>query len=199
MQDATEQGAPIPAVLYAAKSTDDVRGSIPSQLAAVGEAIQREGGREVISKHHDEAMSGFTGSRGPGLTEAIEAAKQAAEHGGAELWAFDSDRFARGDGQRARHLGGLYFDLLQANVKLRAVRGDNDLADPIHAVLRGERNHQDSEAKSGHVRRESAKRRSAASGSARCPTATGWSAKLMTTGGSRAAWSSTPSGSRSFG
>jgi hypothetical protein len=47
----------------------------------------------------------------------------------------------------------LYFHLLEADVTLRAVNGDRDLQDAIYAVLRGQRNNQDAEAKGAHVRR----------------------------------------------
>ncbi len=39
---------PIPAVLYAAKSTADPRGSIPTQLEDCGAAVEREGGRTAF-------------------------------------------------------------------------------------------------------------------------------------------------------
>jgi hypothetical protein len=144
----------IPVVLYAAKSDADKRGSIPTQLAAMREKVAREGGRRIIGEFADEAASAYSGSRGPGLTAAIEAAKHAAaEQGEAELWCADPDRLARGDGVSARHLGGLFFELAPTHVVLRAVQGDEDLRDPLRAVLRGERNHQDSAAKSGHVQR----------------------------------------------
>jgi len=149
----TENGT-IPAVIYAAKSTEDEHGSIPSQTAAVREAIEHEDGRVIVGEYSDEAVSAFKRSRGPGLAAAIDAAEHAAgEHGGAELWVFDPDRLARGDGKRARHLAGLYFDLLAEDVTLRAVQGDDDLKDAIRVVLRGERNNQDSAAKSGHTER----------------------------------------------
>jgi len=137
-------------VVYAAKSTDDESGSIQSQTAEVMAAIEHEGGRYVHGcPQSDERFSGYTGSRGPGLAEAIRLAEEAAkEHGEAELWGFDPDRFARGDGRRARHLGGLLFALWEKGVELRCIEGDDDLRDPIRAVLRGERNRQDSEAKS---------------------------------------------------
>src|SRR5262245_54001319 len=104
---------PIPAILYGAKSSGDEHASIPSQLAAIRDAIEHEGGREIIGEHSDEAVSAFRKSRGPGLAAAIVAAEHAAaERGKSELWCFDSDRCARGDGRRARHLGALYFQLL---------------------------------------------------------------------------------------
>jgi DNA invertase Pin-like site-specific DNA recombinase len=136
-------------ILYAAKSTEDRRDSIGGQLDAIRKAIAAEGDREVIGEHSDENISGFRKSRGPELEAAIERAKAAAP---AELWCFDPDRLARGNGVEARHLGKLYFDLLEAGVKIRAVSGDDDLKDPIRAVLRGERNTQDSAAKSAHTK-----------------------------------------------
>jgi DNA invertase Pin-like site-specific DNA recombinase len=139
-------------ITYGAKSTEDEHGSVPSQIKAVRAAT--EGGREIVGTFSDEAASAYSGSRGPGLAAAIDAAGRAAEGGRpVELWAFDADRLARGDGKRARHLGGLWFDLRAVGVEIRAVEGDDDLRDAIRVVLRGERNHQDSAAKSGHVRR----------------------------------------------
>jgi DNA invertase Pin-like site-specific DNA recombinase len=136
-------------IIYAAKSSEDEKGSIQGQLDAIKKAIAAEGDREVIGEHSDENISGFRKSRGPELEAAIERAKAAAP---SELWCFDPDRLARGNGVEARHLGKLYFDLLEAGVKIRAVSGDEDLKDPIRAVLRGERNTQDSAAKSAHTK-----------------------------------------------
>src|SRR5690348_17288221 len=96
--DATHTGT-LPCVVYAAKSTEDVRGSIDTQLADCRAAIEREGGREVVGEDRDEGVSGFKRSRGPGLERAKRLAVQAAErHGTAELWVQHSDRIARGDG-----------------------------------------------------------------------------------------------------
>src|SRR5438105_785229 len=134
------------AVVYAAKSTDDPRESIRSQIEAVRKAAHD---RRIVGEFSDEGFSAYRKSRGPGLAAAIDAAKAAAP---CELWCFDPDRLARGDGKKARHLGGLYFELLEAGVTMRAVHGDQDLRDAIYAVLRGVRNHQDSAAKSGHVK-----------------------------------------------
>src|ERR1035441_560332 len=124
-------------ILYAAKSTEDRKDSIGGQLDAIKVAIAAEGDREVIGEHSDENISAFRKSRGPELEAAIERAKAAAP---SELWCYDPDRLARGNGVEARHLGKLYFDLLEAGVKIRAVSGDDDLKDPIRAVLRGGRN-----------------------------------------------------------
>jgi hypothetical protein len=77
-----------------------------------------------------------TFSSASSLAAAIEQAKTAAP---SELWCFDPDRLARGNRTEVRHLGGPSFELLEAGVKVRIVSGDDDLKDPIRAVLRGER------------------------------------------------------------
>src|SRR4051794_26215240 len=118
---------PLPAVIYAAKSTQDARGSIPTQLADCCEMAEREGW-QVLDEFQDEAASAYSGNRGPGLEDAINAAvRAAAEHGTCVLVAQHSDRFARGDGRKARHLGGLFFDMRAAGVELRSVQDDDNL------------------------------------------------------------------------
>src|SRR3954468_22193799 len=101
----------LPCVIYAAKSTDDVRGSIPTQLADCRTAIEREGNRPVAGEQADEAASAFRGSRGPGLAAARAAARRAAKGGAAELWVQHSDRLARGDGGGAHHPAAGFFRL----------------------------------------------------------------------------------------
>ena len=56
----------VPVVVYAAKSTADERGSIPTQLADCRAAIEREGDRTVVAEYQDEARSAFHGNRGEG-------------------------------------------------------------------------------------------------------------------------------------
>jgi hypothetical protein len=97
-------GSLIPCVVYAAKSTEDLRGSIPDQLAECRAAVEREGSRTIVGEYTDEAFSAFKGSRGPDLVDAMRHAEELAkEDGQAELWAQNSDRLARGDGRSARH------------------------------------------------------------------------------------------------
>lgn len=149
----------LPAVLYAAKSSDDPRGSIPTQLADCRAAAEREHGRRVVAEHIDEAASAFKGNRGPGLAAAKQAAaRAAAEHGAAELWVQHSDRLARGDGLEADHLAEIYFAMRRAGVRLRSVQDDSNLEDVIRAVLIGERNYEDSARKS-HATRSGKRRR----------------------------------------
>jgi DNA invertase Pin-like site-specific DNA recombinase len=141
-----------PAILYAAKSTDDPRGSIPTQLGDARTLAKREG-LEVVAEHTDEARSAYHGSRGPGLAAAKELAERLArEHGGCALIVQHSDRLARGDGRESAHLIEHYLWALKANVRLRSVQDDSNLEDMIRAVLVGERNHEDSKRKSAAVK-----------------------------------------------
>src|SRR5436190_4096432 len=100
------------AVIYAAKSTEDKHGSIPTQLEDCRALAEREGWT-VEAEFSDEAFSAYSGNRGPGLASARErAAKLANEHGRCILVAQDADRFARGSGDApgaADHVGELYF------------------------------------------------------------------------------------------
>src|SRR4051794_19696811 len=87
---------PKAAVIYAAKSTADPHGSIPTQLADCRALAGREGW-EVVDEFSDEAFSAWKGNRGPGLEQAKAlAVKTAAERGGCVLLAQDVDRLARG-------------------------------------------------------------------------------------------------------
>src|SRR4051794_27051943 len=147
---------PIPVVVYGAKSTEDKRGSIPAQVLAIRAAVEAEGNREVVAEFSDEAATAYRGSRGPGLAAARELAERiAAEQGVCELWVFDPDRLARGDGRKgAAHLAQLYWWAVGADVALRAVENDHTLRDPIYATVEGQRTHGDSKAKGGHLRRK---------------------------------------------
>ena len=64
--------APAPeAVAYAAKSTADEHGSIPTQLADCRPLAEREG-FEVLYEYQDESASAYSGDRGPGLAAALD-------------------------------------------------------------------------------------------------------------------------------
>lgn len=137
------------AILYAAKSTVDSRGSIRTQLDDARTAAEAQR-RLVSAEYQDERVSAYTRNRGAGLATAVAAAVAAARDGGeVELWVQHSDRLARGSGRKAgaRHLGKLYFDLQAEGVQLRSVEDDENLRDAIRAVLIGERNHEDSRRK----------------------------------------------------
>jgi DNA invertase Pin-like site-specific DNA recombinase len=135
-------------VIYAAKSTEDRRGSIPDQLRECREAIEREGNRLVVGEYADEAFSAFHGSRGPGLADAMQHAEELArESGTAELWALHSDRLARGDGRVARHAVEVALWALKRDVRVRTIQDPDTFRDLLYAVVTGQRNHEDSRRK----------------------------------------------------
>lgn len=145
----------IPCVQYAAKSTEDVRGSIRTQHDDTARLIEKEGeGRFVYGDpQSDERASAYHGNRGPGLAKARRLAEEAAaKHGGAELWVQHSDRLARGDARKAQHLGELYFWAIKLNISLRSVQDDATFTNPLLAFAMGERNAEDSRRKSLAVR-----------------------------------------------
>ena len=57
------------AVIYAAKSSEDRHGSIPTQLEDCRTMADKEGWT-VIAEFSDEAFSAYSGNRGPGLAQA---------------------------------------------------------------------------------------------------------------------------------
>jgi DNA invertase Pin-like site-specific DNA recombinase len=139
----------LPCVIYAAKSTEDIRGSIGTQLKDCRAAIEREGARRVVVEHKDESASAFRGNRGPGLGAAKrDAGRLASEHGAAEVWVQHSDRLARGDGVTADHLAEVFFELRRAGVQLRSVHDDGTFTNPMLVAAIGERNREDSTRKS---------------------------------------------------
>jgi len=139
-------------VIYGAKSTADVRGSIQTQLDDCRLAVAREGG-VVVDEFTDENKSAWSSNRGDGLSAAKACAVAlASEHGEAQLWVQHSDRLARGDGLKADHLAEIFFAMRKLNVTLRSVDDNNNLGDPLRAVLIGERNSEDSERKAHAVR-----------------------------------------------
>jgi DNA invertase Pin-like site-specific DNA recombinase len=138
----------IPCVVYAAKSSEDVRGSIAAQIEDCRRAIGGAGGREIVCEYADEAVSAFTRSRGPELAAAMdEAGALAVDYGTAELWVLHSDRLARGDGRSARHLVEVALWALKADVRARCVEDVDTFRDLLYAVVTGQRNHEDSRRK----------------------------------------------------
>jgi len=65
----------IPCVIYAAKSTEDRRGSIPGQLEELRETIGQDERRRLVAEYTDEAFSAFKRDRGPGLLDATQHAE----------------------------------------------------------------------------------------------------------------------------
>jgi DNA invertase Pin-like site-specific DNA recombinase len=152
----------VPCVIYAAKSTEDRRGSIPDQLRECHEAIERADGRYFVADYVDEAVSGYRRSRGAGLAEAMEHAEDLArENELCELWAQHSDRLARGDGRSARHTVEIALWALKRDVRVRTVQDPDTFRDLLYAVVVGQRNHEDSRRKGlavGAGRRRAAER-----------------------------------------
>lgn len=153
-QDDTKQM--LGCVLYAAKSTEDQRGSIGTQLqdCRATIALLRDGRRRrILGEYSDEGRSAYHGNRGEGLVAAKrQAADAASASGAAELWVQHSDRLARGDGLAADHLAEIFFVMRRAGVRLRSVQDDANLEDIIRVALIGERNSEDSRRKSEVVR-----------------------------------------------
>lgn len=141
------------AVIYAAKSTEDKHGSIPTQLEDCGDLAEREGW-EVIGEFTDEAFSAYHGNRGPGLASAKALAVQTAmEHERCVLVAQDADRFARGSGDApgaADHLGELFFSMRRQGVELWTVRSRK--LDELRAVIEGSRAHDETARKAQSVK-----------------------------------------------
>lgn len=164
-----------PAVLYAAKSTEDPHGSIETQLEDCRSMAAREG-FEVVDQFRDKGFSAYHGNRGPGLEDAKRVALAAAEEfGEAMLVVQHSDRLARGAGDApgaADHLGELYFWARRHNIRLRSVQDDSNLEDAVRAVLIGERNTEDSRRKSEATR--AGKRRRAERGDSTGPVPFGY-------------------------
>lgn len=154
------------AILYAAKSTEDKKGSLRDQLADGRKLAQRRG-LEVVREHQDESASAYHGDRGPGLAQAMEECERlSAEHGFCALIVQHSDRLARGDAKQARHLIEIVLWALKADVELLSVQDPEILAGGDMALLLGAiggmRNHQDSKRKGlavkGGIRRRAIER-----------------------------------------
>lgn len=130
MCDGVWSSAVVPCVLYAAKSNEDVHGSLTTQLDDCRRGVADAGDREIVAEFCDEAVSAFKRSRGPGLAETLrETEALASEHGEAELWVQHSDRLARGDGRMARHLVEIALWALKANVAVRSVEDPDTFRD----------------------------------------------------------------------
>jgi site-specific DNA recombinase len=146
------------AVVYAAKSTADERGSIPTQLED-GRRFAEAEGLAVVAEFADEAASAYSGDRGPELAKArVEVERLAAQHGESVLIVQHSDRLARGDGVEAAHLVEYALWAIKSGVKIRSIQDPQTFADLLYAVVTGQRNHEDSKRKSlavraGHDRR----------------------------------------------
>lgn len=153
-----------PAILYAAKSTKDEKGSIPDQLAD-SRKLAAERGLEIVGEpFKDENKSAYHGDRGDGLTAAMaECERLVAQHGSCALIVQHSDRLARGNVKDARHLIEIVVWAIKTNVELLSVQDpatftDDDDVGLLLSVIGGMRNHQDSKRKSLAVK-DGARRR----------------------------------------
>jgi DNA invertase Pin-like site-specific DNA recombinase len=142
------------AVLYAAKSTEDSRGSIPSQLAD-GRKFAREEGLEVVAEYSEQEVSAYKGNRGPELAAALEHVERIK----GVLVAQHSDRLARGDGKRARHLVEIALWARKVGVEICCVQDLSTFENVVLAAMMGERNMEDSRRKSAAVVAGMARRR----------------------------------------
>jgi DNA invertase Pin-like site-specific DNA recombinase len=146
-----------PAVLYAAKSTEDKNLSIPEQLDDCREMAE-ENGWEVVYEDKDENFSAYSGNRGPGLEAAKQSAIDAARKAGvpAMLVAQAHDRFARGAGDAPgapQSLGELWHEMRRQNVQLHTVEDDEEMRDEASVAAIGRRAYIDSRRKSKSVKK----------------------------------------------
>ncbi len=140
------------AIAYAAKSSEDKRGSIPTQLADCRAMAEREAWT-VVATYEDESKSAFSGDRGEGLAKAREHVERlAAEDGEAVLVVQHTDRLARGDAIQAAHLVEVVLWAMKANVRVRSVQDDRTGESILDAALIGTRNFEDSKRKSESIK-----------------------------------------------
>jgi hypothetical protein len=182
----------IPCVAYAAKSTEDRRGSILEQLRECRERVEGDPRRRLVAEYSDEALSAYHRDRGPGLRDATQHAEDLAEeYGVAELWAQHSDRLARGDGRAARHTVEVALWALKHDVRVRTLQDPETFRDLLYAVVTGERNNEDSRRKGRASARAAGGQSPEASTSATDPMATGSQSTSTPTVRSASASSST--------
>lgn len=130
------------AILYAAKSTADTRGSIPTQLEQ-GRNLAAQLNLKIVAEYQDEAASAYHGNRGAGLAAAFDHAEEC----GAAIIVQHTDRLARGDGIRAKHLVEVYLWAQRAGVAIRSVEDDSTFENLLMAAFMGQRNTEDSRRK----------------------------------------------------
>ena len=141
------------AVIYAAKSTEDKHGSIPTQLEQCRQRAQAEGW-PVLGEFQDEALSAYHGNRGDGLAQAMALCEEAG--GDVVLIVQHSDRLARGNAKEARHLVEYALWAIKQEVRLVSLQDPEMLAQGdyglLMSVVGGIRNHEDSKRKGNSVK-----------------------------------------------
>ena len=147
MTTKSEPTAVVPVVTFAAKSSEDDRGSIPRQQRDCRTAAEAEG-REVVAEYEDENKSAYSGNRGDDLERAMAHAERlVAERGSCEFWIVHSDRLARGDGKRAKHLVHYAVWALDHGITIRSVQDPDTFRTLGSAGNMGDRNTEDSKRK----------------------------------------------------
>jgi DNA invertase Pin-like site-specific DNA recombinase len=142
----------VKAILYAAKSTSDPKGSIDTQLED-GRQLSEHEGWQVMCEYQDEAKSAYHGSRGDGLTRAKQHAEQLAAEGYATMLVVQhSDRLARGDGVQAQHLVEMKLWADKAGVTIRSIQDPRACETILDAALMGMRNSEDSSRKGAAIK-----------------------------------------------
>ncbi len=132
------------AIIYAAKSSADEKDSIGTQLAD-GRKLAADEGREVAGEYHEESKTAYSGSRGDELVKACEhAAALAAEGHDVALIVQHTDRLARGDAVKGKHLVEYQLWSLKAGITLRSKQDPRACESILDAALMGTRNHEDS-------------------------------------------------------
>jgi DNA invertase Pin-like site-specific DNA recombinase len=124
------------AVIYAAKSTKDAKGSIPDQLAD-GRDKAKELDLPVVAEFHDEDKSAYHGNRGDGLLKAMAECERIAP---CALIVQRSDRLARGDVKKAQHLSEVVVWAIRHDVTLISVLDPSafpDTTDPNMKLILG--------------------------------------------------------------
>jgi DNA invertase Pin-like site-specific DNA recombinase len=145
-----------PAVLYAAKSTQDKHKSIPKQLED-GRKKAAEEGWEILDEFRDEGFSAYSGNRGPGLKAATALAESAAAERSETcmLVTQHSDRFARGAGDRpgaSDSLVEIWSRMRRVNVHLRSFQNDSMMGDVVLVAVASKQAHEESQRKSDAVK-----------------------------------------------
>jgi DNA invertase Pin-like site-specific DNA recombinase len=142
------------AILYAAKSTEDVKGSISGQLED-GREYAKATCLKVVAEYSEQEVSAFTGNRGTELAAALEHVERI----GGTLIAQHSDRLARGDGMQARHLVEIALWARRSGVTIHCIQDTSTFESLVLAAVMGERNMEDSRRKSAAVAAGIARRR----------------------------------------
>jgi DNA invertase Pin-like site-specific DNA recombinase len=145
---------PQKAILYAAKSTEDIRGSIPGQLQD-GRDYAKAAGLGVVAEYSEEDVSAYKGNRGPELAAALEHVERIR----GMLIVQHSDRLARGDGTQARHLVEIALWARRSGVSIHCIQDPSTFESLVLAAVMGERNMEDSRRKSAAVAAGIARRR----------------------------------------